>query len=118
MGKYFDLNYIDNSIKETWGWIGVYFEREHPLICMCFENNDGWGKPICNIIQESRAESLPKGRYYDGAYYEDGHLWFELSDEKHNDFSNAPDLNSQIEILKSFIDEIVLLPLKLLQSEK
>ena len=117
--KYFDLRYIDNSIKETWGWIGVDFDEIPPMIYILFENNDGWGKPICDIIPDNNhAKSLQKGEYYSCAYYDGGHLWFELSDEKHKEFSNAPDLNSQIEILKSFVDEVVRLPLKLLQSKK
>jgi len=116
MGKYFDLEYSKTyPIKETWGWIGVYFNQEPPLICICFENNEGWGKPICNIIPDDNcAKKIKNGKYYSKVYYEDGQLWFELSDEKHKEFSNASnasDINSQIEILKSFIDEVVRLPL-------
>jgi len=116
MGKYFYLNYVNSPIKESWGWIGVYFEREHPLICMGFENNEGWGKPICDIIPESCVKSLPKGEYYQCVYYDPFGLWFDLSDEKRKEFSNALDLNSQIDILKSYVDEVVRLPLKLLSQ--
>lgn len=119
MGKYFKIKYTNtNPIIEAWGWIGVYFKDEHPLICICFENNQ-WGKPICNIMSDDNCRKYSeKGIYYSRAYYEDGHLWFDLSVEKHKEFSNASDINSQIAILKSFVDEVVRLPLKLLQSEE
>lgn len=111
MGKYFDLKYKRNTIKETWGWIGVYFERENPLICICFENNEWWGKPIVDIIQESKIKDLQQNDYYDKPYYEEGHLWFDLSKSKLAEFQNA-DLDGQINILSCFVKEVILLPTK------
>ena len=111
-GCYFHLQYTDAPIAECWPWIGIYFNYENPLICIAFENNSGWGKAVCDLLPLSRVETLLAGDFYEKPYYEDGSLFFELSDAKHAEFQNS-DLAGQRSIIEGFIDEVIKLPIKI-----
>ena len=97
-GCYFEINYFNNLIETTWAWIGVYYNREKPLICMGFENKQGWGKPVYEII-EKQISKIESDEFYEKPYYEDDAIWFELTKEKHEEF-NSSDLNGQKQIIK------------------
>lgn len=112
-GNYFEIKYINFQINTTWAWIGVYYESEDPTICIGFENKEGWGKPVYDLVSV-QLNKINKGLYADKPYFEDGALWFELTSEKHEEFENC-NLNGQIQILKEFMDEIIKVPTKLLQ---
>ncbi|GIV41400.1 MAG: hypothetical protein KatS3mg034_0710 [Vicingaceae bacterium] len=111
-GYYFKIKYSNDLIEETWPWIGVYYDRQNPLICLCFEDKEGLGKPVCEIIHK-HLENIEQDEYYKKPYYEDGAIWFELTDEKHKEFDST-DLNGQIQIIKDFMDRVITKPLKLL----
>ena len=110
-GCYFEIKYIKTQINTTWAWIGVYYERENPLICLGFENKEGWGKPFYDII-EKNFNSIEKDEFSEKPYYEDGAVWFELTSEKHIAIDNN-ELNDQIKILKDYMDEVILIPIKM-----
>ena len=104
-GCYFHLTYKQVRIAECWVWMGVYFSEPEPFICICFENNDGWGKPACDALPPERVEKVPPGRYATAPIY-DGGLWFDLSKTARAEFQSAP-LDRQVEILEAFMDEVV-----------
>ncbi len=110
-GCYFHVRYTNDEIEECWPWIGVYFDREEPLICICFEPNQGWGKSVCDRLTKEKVKALPAGDFYEKPYYEDGGLWFELSEVRRKEFENA-DLNGQNALLGAFIDEVINTTLK------
>ena len=111
-GCYFHLQYTDAPIAECWPWIGVYFERAVPQICIVFENNQGWGKPVCDLLPKTRIEMLPAGNFYETPDYEEkDSLCFDLSSAKQAEFQNS-DLAGQRSIIENFIDEVVMLPLR------
>lgn len=104
-GCYFSLKYKQAPIAESWVWIGVYFKEESPSICLCFENCDGWGKPVCDLLPREKAPAVAVGDYAGVPYYDSGSLWFNLSDARLAEF-DASDLDRQVEILGAFIDEV------------
>ena len=105
-GCYFHVKYANDAITECRSWIGVYYERKDPLFCICFEDNPGWGKSVCDLLTPERISMLPAGNFYGSVYSEDGHLWFDLSDAKLAAFQTA-DFDGQIALLKGFLDEVV-----------
>ena len=111
-GCYFHVRYKNDEIEECWPWIGVYFDRENPIICLCFENNPGWGKSVCDRLSEEKVKMLPGGNLYAAPYYEEGSLFFEFSETRRAEFENA-DLAGQRALLGAFIDEVMTVPLKL-----
>ncbi|SNR51005.1 hypothetical protein SAMN06265371_104144 [Lutibacter agarilyticus] len=113
-GNYFHIKYKNVDIKDTWAWIGVYYEREEPLICIGFENKDGWGKPIFDLI-DSNLNKLNEGELTTLPYLISGSIWFELTKEKHKEFQTC-DLEAQIQMLKDFLDEVIKFPLNILKK--
>lgn len=56
MGHFFEFNLTvkkeENEsaldTKRVWGWIGAYYRNEGAVVCVEFEDRDGWGKPVCD----------------------------------------------------------------------
>lgn len=46
MGKYFHVSFKKSSIKDTYGWFGIYFCHEEPEICIAFFNFEDCGWPV------------------------------------------------------------------------
>lgn len=114
-GCYFEIKYLSEKIKTTWAWIGVYYNRENPLICLGFENKESWGKPVYEII-DKQLDKIEKDEFYKEPYHEDGAIWFELTKEKHQEFEMS-NLDAQIQILKEFMDRVIIRPLKIQNNE-
>lgn len=104
MGKYFSVKLKKCHVKEAWGWLGVYFEREDPVICLGFCNREGWGKPIFNIIN-SDPFAIPEGTFASEPYEEDGAYWFDF--KKYDEFDSL-DLDGQIGLLRDFFKEAIM----------
>ncbi len=100
MGKYFEIRYKKSNLK-AWGWMGVYFERENPLICICFCNREGWGKPIYNLLLKNQIKA--DGKFSKAPYEEDGAFWFEFKSDKQFDSIKEP--QNQISLLRSYFEE-------------
>ena len=104
MGKYFEVKFKKVRMKTAWGWMGVYFEREHPIVCVGFDHRDGWGKPVYDLLINNLDEK--DGIYFDAPYYDDESdaIWFDFS--KGEDFNQQNDSKKQIALLKSFLAEV------------
>ncbi|MCX8080292.1 MAG: hypothetical protein N3F09_03540 [Bacteroidia bacterium] len=113
-GCYFEIKYSNDIIKTTWAWVGIYFERENPLICLGFENKHGWGKPVYDII-DKHLDKIEKDEYYTKPYHEDEAIWFELTDAKHKEFDSI-DLEGQIQLIKNFMDRVIIKPLDIIKN--
>ena len=104
MGKYFEVTFKKIRIGTAWGWMGVYFEREHPLVCIGFDNRDGWGKSVFNLLKD-RVDDMEAGEYYDTPYYEDNGIWFDFT--KADEFNQLGNSKEQTALLKSFLREVL-----------
>lgn len=61
MGHFFefDLSPVKNEenenaldTKRVWGWIGAYYRNEGAVVCVEFEDREGWGKLVCDKFRE------------------------------------------------------------------
>ena len=109
-GIYFKIEYANGRIDDTWAWVGIYYERENPLICLGFSSESGWGKPVYDLLQTS--DRHREGSFATAPYPENGWYYFELSEAKHEAFENMT-LEAQKKLLEDFIDEVVRYPLHL-----
>lgn len=104
MGKYFELKFKGVRINKSWGWIGVYFDREEPVICIGFCNRKDWGKPI-NSLLLSRLDDISEDDIRSAPYEEDGAIWFDF--KKYEDFEKSS-LKDQIKLLQEFFTDVIL----------
>lgn len=115
-GVNFEVKY-KNAIQEQriWGWIGIYFEREHPIIVMAFYNHPGWGKCYCDMILPFASKWCDHD-FFKKPYEEESQIWFELLPERRDEFNSMDDVEKQKDILKNFMDEVLRYPFMLKQE--
>lgn len=104
MGKYFEVKFKNVKLKQTWGWMGVYFEREHPQICIGFDYREGWGKPVYDLLL-SKIDGLKKGKMFNKPYEESRAIWFDFRQE--DKFNGLTEPSKQIALLKSYFNEVI-----------
>ena len=106
-GINFELKLKDSDFQ-AWGWIGIYFNEEIPTICMGFNDTENWGKPVCDLIRNTRSEK-EEGQLCTAPYLEDGAYWFNFVDgkETYEECFNKLALNEQIDQIKAFMDEVL-----------
>ncbi len=104
MGKYFDVTFKHIRLKRTWGWMGVYFEREKPVICIGFDNREGWGKPVYKLLKK-QLTNIKKGKYFDSAYEAGDFIWFDFN--KVDIFNSLDSPSKQISLLRSYFFEVL-----------
>jgi len=56
MGQYFEYKREDET--GIWGWIGAYYDNDGARICIEFEDNDGWGKVVCDQYRKYVANGV------------------------------------------------------------
>ena len=116
----FTLSYYNTDFKESyygykfqvqslhkdgiWLNLGVWFNREKPIITLGVWKRDGWGKPLCNIIEDGKKHL---SEYAEQSYWEDHSYFFEATNMFYTEFSNANAADQQIEVLCKFVDEVV-----------
>lgn len=105
-GINFDLTFKQVRLQ-SWGWIGIYFNEETPLICIGFHDEKNWGKTVCNLIKNNTS-NVKVGKCTSEPYYEDNAYWFNFEDGKdtYEEEFNKLSLDKQMEQLKSFMDEV------------
>lgn len=114
-GCYFEIKFLNDSIETSWAWVGIYYERENPLICLGFEDKQGWGKPVYEII-EKQLNKVEEDEYSTKPYHDVGAFWFELTENKHKEFDST-DLDGQTQILKNFIDSVITQTIKAFRNK-
>ena len=102
-------NIKDESGQGIWGWIGIYYNTPNPYIMMGFYNNPGWGKGYIDMLQN---KVLSKQTSFEKPYPESSCLWFEMSKDLRQKFEESEDVKEQESILKQFMDDVILYPLK------
>lgn len=104
MGKYFEVNFKIIGMQQTWGWMGVYFEREHPQIYIEFDNREGWGKPVYDMLL-NKVVGMNNGEMFSKPFEEEGAVWFEFNKAK--EFNGLNDVSKQIDMLRSYFKEVL-----------
>ena len=105
MGKYFQIDFKGKGMPKTsCGWMGVYFHKEQPEICIGFSNEDGWGLPVYKKLKPA-LNHICKGIRYEDPYEEEGAIWFDFASTEVFDKMKKPEL--QIELLSSYFSEVM-----------
>lgn len=104
MGKYFQVKFKKTRLKQTIGWMGVFFDCEHPQICVGFDYWKDWGKPVYNLLCDN-IDKAKKGKYHDGFYEDGGAIWFDFNKEEK--FNSLDNVSKQIALLKSYFNEVL-----------
>lgn len=104
MGKYFELKFKGIRINKSWGWIGVYFNREVPVICIGFCNRKDWGKPV-NSLLLPKLDDISENNVRSAPYVEGGAIWFDF--KKYEEFDKSS-LEDQINLLQEFFTDVIL----------
>lgn len=57
MGSFFEFD-LPNDLPDVqkqrvWGWFGIYYRNGGGVICVEFEDREGWGKPVCDKFRSS-----------------------------------------------------------------
>lgn len=102
LGKYFKLKYNGIRVKETRGWMGVYFMIEEPEIWIGFRNFENWGQPVCRIIENSNVKS---GKLYYAPGENENAWWFKFKTPKYFDELS---LQRQENLLKKFFEDVIM----------
>lgn len=55
MGYFFELHKFEDD-KSVWGWVGTLYTRKGAVICVEFENRNGWGKLVCEKFQKIKSD--------------------------------------------------------------
>ena len=50
VGSFFEFNMADG--RRVWGWLGVYYRNEGGVLCVEFEDKQGWGSPVCDKFRD------------------------------------------------------------------
>ena len=105
-GINFDITFKHIKLQ-SWGWIGIYYNEEIPLICIGFHDEKNWGKTVCNLIRNNTSNAKGGKCTYE-PYYEDHAYWFNFEDGKdtYEEEFNKLSLDKQMEQLKLFMDEV------------
>ena len=97
---------VEASQKEDiWLNVGVWFDRENPVITIEVWKNEGWGKPFYEIIEKGKShiENYAGHPYLENSEY----YYFEGTEKFYNEFENAIDAEAQEEFFCKFVDEVV-----------
>lgn len=108
----FKERYYGNKFKveiedkdDLWLNIGVWFDRENPVITIGAWDKEGWGKPFCNKL---RIGINHNPIYANQHYWEDSTYYFEATDKFYYELETADDVEQQKKVLCNFIDEVIL----------
>ena len=113
MGKYFQVSFKDSSIEETYGWFGVYFNFEEPVICIAFFNFEGCGWSVYKrLFPLYINQKMPEGNLCSDPYLEEQDdsrstvdaFFFDFLPPE--DFENTT-LEEQKEVLRKFFSEVM-----------
>lgn len=107
--------------KKEGGLIGLWYNIEQPIISMGFQNKPGWGESIYQIINDKiirpnkKLESKFLGQPYIPSDDKDM-LFIDIKPEALEGFDRCEDIKLQEGILYNYMDEVLSLPIILLQD--
>lgn len=113
MGKYFHVSFKNSTIKDTYGWFGIYFCHENPEICIAFFDFEDCGWPVYERLWPIyENHKMPEGLLCSDPYLEDIDDTRETPEPFFFDFLPPEDfgdktLDEQKDILRQFFSEVL-----------
>ena len=115
-GSTFKITYKKGCLPISYGWIGLYYNKEIPEIYIGFYNHVAYAKTICNLFDNN---DLPTSNYFDDKPFSEGsYWWIKLSTCKYEEIQQANTVEAQKDILKSFLEKVIDLTIKLKAKDK
>lgn len=102
LGVAFKLTFEKILFPETYGWIGIFFERKEPLICIGFYDKEKWAKKLCCILND---RLISAGKLCSKSYSDDHGIWFDFT--KHDELNKCSSIEEQKNLLKEYMDEVI-----------
>lgn len=114
-GVNFHLKYKAVNI-ETYGWFGIYYERPRPDINIGFYNSSAWGAKYIEMLNKHEKQ-WSDNESFNKPYFEGQYLWFDLSKDLYDKFENSNSIEEQEAILKKFMDDVIMYPIKIKEQQ-
>ena len=105
---WFELNYPNTSIPKDWGVIGLWYDKEQPIISIGFYKDEGWGKSIYNLL---KTKTFTKYQYCSTPYEDGGYYFIDLKEEAMKSIDEASTIDEQKKILCNYMNEALRIPL-------
>lgn len=110
-GINFEIKYKNLQVDRFWGWIGIYYDRPNPSVCMGFYDNPGWGRNYIELVKPFQSNWHSESTF-SKPYFDSTCLWFDMNQTLHDKFDNSNTVEDQERILQQFMDEVLLFPMK------
>lgn len=109
--------YLEVDYKQDWGkqypFMGIlHSSPTDRLICAGFDKRKTWSQEIVHFIRENDHLKW-EGEYCKMPFYSEGEYYFYMTRKALNEFQNAKDLEAQKTVLRSFLLEVLMFPIKL-----
>lgn len=105
---WFEINYPNTSIPKDWGVIGLWYDKEQPIISIGFYKDEGWGKSIYNLL---KTKTFTKYQYCSTPYEDGGYYFIDLKEEAMKSIDEASTIDDQKKILCNYMNEALRIPL-------
>ena len=87
-GINFEIKYKNLQVDRFWGWIGIYYDRPNPSVCMGFYDNPGWGRNYIELVKPFQSNWHSESTF-SKPYFDSTCLWFDMNQTLHDKFDNS-----------------------------
>lgn len=105
---WFEINYIDSNIPKDWGVIGLWYDKEQPILAVGFYKDEGWGKHIYESLEKQK---FTEYQYCSTPYKDGGYFFIEMKEDVMKSIDESTTLEEQKTIIRNFMDEALRIPL-------
>ena len=113
--------FLEANYKYIPGWnrqypfIGIIFKHPEPYICAGFDCRKGWSREIVEYLRKNKsAFSAIESQYCTRPELElKGDCYFRMSEFAKTEFIDASTIEKQKQILRAFLEEVLMYPLRL-----
>lgn len=105
---WFEINYTNSTIPKDWGVIGLWYNEEHPILAVGFQNNEGWGRHIYELLEKQKFTDY---QYCSKPYSDEGFYFIEIKSDVMKSIDEVITLEEQKTIIRNFMDEALRIPL-------
>lgn len=100
--------------RSQYPFVGIWFKNNEPCIQGGFDKRGGWARETCDFLKQHKTFHRQVGlKYCTQPFISYGEWYFNLTDESMAALCNAGTLEEQKAILKGFIEEVTMFPVRL-----
>lgn len=112
---YYSVKYVAfPEWSSQYSFVGIRYQDDEPCILGGFDKRAGWARDACDYLKKHKTfHSQVALQYCSLPYPKGGEWYFDLSTDSMTALSNAATLEEQKAILKGFIEEVTMFPVRL-----